>query len=84
MYQHIKLATVVGICFFLNACSTSKDVPVQYYQPAYRALPPDTVYSRVMWSHLPQPIRPRSSNAAPYFMPTVAFELPDATFEEAN
>lgn len=56
---------------------------VDYYHVAYRQLPPEPVYSRVTWSHLPQPIRPKVRNEAPLFLPTISFEFPNTTLYEA-
>lgn len=81
-----QLKTVIIGTFLLGACvSCASDVPppVEYYQPAYRQSPPEPVYSRLMWSHLPSPIQPKSAGTAPLIMPVISFELPDATLEEA-
>lgn len=78
-------AVSLSLLLLLVACSSNAkpEVRVAYYQPAYRTSPPDTVYSRVMWSHLPHPIQPRAKANAPLIMPSVTFDMPNATFEEA-
>ena len=64
-------------------CSTSEARPVVFYRTAYRQSPPAPVYSRVMWSQLPEPIPPRASDNAPYLLPEISFIQPDSTLEEA-
>lgn len=85
----------VVVCFGLIlpitvsiGCSASKSEErtvtiVQDYYSSYRQLPPEPVYSRLTWSHLPQPIRPKSRENAPILMPEVSFELPKSNLEEA-
>jgi hypothetical protein len=36
-----------------------------------------------MWGHLPHPIKPKEKSYAPFILPTVSFQMPDATFQEA-
>lgn len=80
----MKLGTISLILIFVVGCSsTPPPIAVTYYQPAYRTSPPDTVYSRVMWSQPPHPIQPRSKSNAPIIMPSVTFDMPNATFDEA-
>ncbi len=74
---------VLLACVFCVACSAQEPVAVEYYQPAYRTSPPEPVYSRVMWGHLPKPIKPRSETNAPLLLPVISFELPNSTLEEA-
>lgn len=78
----MKALTLI-LVLLLVACSSKEPVAVTYYQPAYRTSPPDTVYSRVMWSHLPHPIQPRTKANAPLMMPSVTFDMPNATFDQA-
>jgi hypothetical protein len=77
-----SLVLLLGV---VSCSSTSDEVPVrvEYYKSAYRQFPPDPVYSRLMWSQLPKPIMPKSTDNAPYLLPTIAFELPDSTLGEA-
>ena len=83
--MNTRIAILAGGCFLLlfGGCTSEDPVPVEYYQPAYRTSPPEPVYSRVMWSHLPNPIKPRSRDDAPFYLPVVSFELPDTTLDEA-
>jgi hypothetical protein len=70
----------------LGACSSAKEPKgpfIEYYQPAFRQFPPEPVYSRLTWSHLSQPIKPKVRENAPLLMPTMAFELPRTTLGEA-
>ena len=68
----------------LIGCSSSKPgYKVVYYQPSYRQAPPDPVYSRIMWSHIPEPIKPRTKNEAPLLMPEIFVELKNVTVDEA-
>lgn len=53
------------------------------YRPAYRQLPPEPVYSRLMWSHAPQPIPAATTQKAPYLQPVIQFEFPNSNLEEA-
>lgn len=71
----------------LIGCSSSTDseklVRVQYYDVAYRTSPPEPVYSRLTWSHLPAPIRTKAKETAPMIMPSVSFEFPRSNLQEA-
>lgn len=53
------------------------------YRPAMRQLPPEPVYSRLMWSHSPQPIPAATAKKAPYLQPVIQFEFPNSNLEEA-
>lgn len=66
----------------LFGCSGNEQYEVEYYRPAFRQSGPEPVYSRVMWSHLPDPIRPQAAEQAPVMMPVISFEFPDSTLEE--
>ena len=75
---------IITLCLIVSwGCSSKQPVNVDYYHPAYRTSPPEPVYSRVMWSHLPAPIKSRAKPHAPLILPTVSFEMVDATFQEA-
>lgn len=67
----------------LMACSSKPVYKIEYYQPAYRQSPPEPVYNRMVWSHLPAPIRPKARNDAPLLLPDVFVELKNATLDEA-
>lgn len=75
------------ICLFLvlllGACSGNDPYVVEYYEPAYRQAPPEPVYSRLTWSHVPEPIQPRNPDSAPLIMPVISFEMQDASLKEA-
>jgi hypothetical protein len=84
----MKAASIIFSLVLLSgviSCSSSNEVPVrvEYYKTAYRQSPPDPVYSRLTWSQLPKPIMPKSTDNAPYILPTITFELPDTTLGEA-
>lgn len=81
--SYFRAVTCLALLFGASACSSNEPVAVEYYQPAYRSSPPAPVYSRVMWSHLPHPIAPKSKDTAPLMLPTVAFELPNSNLGEA-
>jgi hypothetical protein len=83
MKQLINFKMCFSVCLLLAACSTQEPVAVDYYQPAYRTSPPDTVYSRVMWAHLPHPVKPKAKAHSEYILPSVSFQMPNATFQEA-
>jgi hypothetical protein len=36
-----------------------------------------------MWSHLPHPIKPKAKAHSEFILPTVSFQMPNATFQEA-
>src|SRR5690349_15105847 len=61
----------------------SKGPVIEYYQPAFRQFPPEPVYSRVTWSQLPGPIKPRVRQDAPLLVPTIVFDMPKSTVGEA-
>lgn len=56
---------------------------VVYYKPAYRQSPPEDTYSRLTWSHLPEPVKPKARDDAPLMLPEVFVELKDVTLDEA-
>ncbi|MCB0322081.1 MAG: hypothetical protein KDD69_00875 [Bdellovibrionales bacterium] len=82
-----RLATRIAILLLMvgvgTACSDTQPVAVEYYQPAYRTTPPEPVYNRLMWSHLPKPIAPKTAEVAPALLPEVEFDMPDAKLGEA-
>lgn len=81
VFARIAKLTFLGL---LLACSSNEVLPaVEYYNVPYRKFPPEPVYSRVTWSHLPQPIQPKVRDAAPILMPVLSFELPKSNLEEA-
>ena len=68
------------------SCSTSSSEPevvVRNYYPARRQLPPEPVYSRLTWSHLPNPISEESAINSPYLSRVISFELEQSNLEEA-
>lgn len=67
----------------LGGCSSKPVYKIVYYEPAYRQAPPDPVYSRIMWAHLPEPIKPRVKNDSPLLMPEIFVELKNVTVDEA-
>lgn len=75
---------ILSALVVLAACSSRPDVVVrtEYYPSAFRQNAPEPVYSRLMWSHLPQPIQAKADNDAPYLMPKISFELPNSNLEE--
>jgi hypothetical protein len=79
-----KLLTFTSVLLvFLTSCSSKPMYKVVYYEPATRQSPPEPVYSRMMWSHLPEPIKPRTKNEAPLLMPEIFVELKNVTVDEA-
>lgn len=73
----IILAALIGVC----ACS--KSIRTETYTPAFRQLPPEPLYSRVMISNPPQPIPSKSFKDTPLIAPIFHFDLPDSNLEEA-
>ena len=76
----------IRCCFLVlafAACSEPRPhPPIDYYPAAFRQLPPEPVYGRVTWSHLPEPFKPRVHDNAPLLLPTMTFEFPRSTLGE--
>jgi hypothetical protein len=77
------ILVLICISAVLFGCSSKPMYRVVYYKPAFRQSPPEPVYSRLMWSHLPEPSRPKSRDDAPLMLPEVFVELKDASLDEA-
>jgi hypothetical protein len=80
---NILLGGLLGCSMLLEACGGAPIYKVVQYQPAYRQEAPQPVYSRLMWSHLPEPVKPRTRPDAPLMLPDVFVELKDVTVDEA-
>ena len=65
------------------ACGNNNVAPTETYKVAFRQRAPEPVYGRFMWSHLPNPIKPKVAETAPFHLPRVQFDMPDASLEEA-
>ncbi len=82
-----KLTMGLLSCACLLACSSNSDSrpepKYEYYHPVSRKFAPEPVYSRVTWSHLPEPLPSRSIEKAPYFQPVINFLLPNSNLAEA-
>ena len=79
-----KVLITLGIgVLFIIGCSSQPMYKVVHYQPAYRQSPPDPVYSRMMWSQIPEPIKPRVNDDAPLLLPEIFVELKNVTTDEA-
>ncbi len=74
---------LIGMCSMVFGCSSKPMYRVVYYKPAYRQSPPEETYSRLTWSHLPEPVRPKARDDAPLLLPEVFVELKDASLDEA-
>ncbi len=79
----ILVAGLFGATTLMQACSSTPVYRVVKYQPAFRQEAPQPVYSRLMWSHLPEPIKPRTRAEAPLMLPEVFVELKNVTVDEA-
>ena len=83
----IRLALYGSLCASVSAvvcgCSSAVEPKIEYYPTAARTYGPDPVYSRVTWSHLPQPIPTPAQEKAPYLSPVISFELPNSNLSEA-
>lgn len=80
----VRFIAVSGCLLGLMGCVTAKPVEVvEYYQTAYRQYPPDRVYSRATWSHVPHAIAPKTQEPGPLMQPALAVDLPESTLEEA-
>lgn len=80
------LFLAVALVCLLAGCSSSSapaKEPEIVYTPAFRKLPPEPVYSRLTWSHLPEPIPGKSKEKPPYLWPVISVDLADATLAEA-
>lgn len=76
-----KFAVACFSLFVFSACSDN--VKTEPYYTAYRQFPPEPVYSRVTWSHLPMPVQPRTHEEAPYLMPEIYFDMPNSNLGES-
>ncbi len=84
MARHVSLGTISLIVFTgVVFVGCAENPPAESFKVAYRQSPPEPVYSRLMWSHLPDPIKPKSTEDAPYYLPTITVELPNSTLGEA-
>lgn len=80
---NVLLTSLLGVSVLMQACGGAPIYKVVQYQPSYRQEAPQPVYSRLMWSQLPEPIKPRSRAEAPLMLPEVFVELKDVTVDEA-
>ena len=73
------------IALSLSGCPGKQATEIRHetYQPAFRQGPPEPVYGRVTWSHLPGPRPVREAKKAPYLSPLISIELPNSNLEEA-
>ena len=72
----------------LSGCSSNTDataikVVQEVYYPTRRQTPPEPVYSRVAWSHLPKPIGSVSSNNTVFLKKSVSYEFKKSNLEQA-
>ena len=83
---------IFSACLTLfSGCTRDRGVPrpqdvdysVEYYDYSTRKHKPQQVRSRVMWSHLPQPLPSEVETESPLIWPKMSFELPDSTLGEA-
>lgn len=79
----VRNILIFSLVLVVASCSSQPTYKIVHYQPAYRQSPPEPVYSRIMWSHLPEPIKPRVKNESPLLMPEIFVELKDVTPDEA-
>jgi hypothetical protein len=77
------IVTILTALVMLGCAKPQAIVIVQEYQPAFRQVAPEPVYSRVTWSQLPQPIRPKAKKESPLILPTLSFDLTDSNLKEA-
>lgn len=82
MKQLLLTALILGLG--VTGCGQKK-VPVVYenYKYGYRQLPPEPVYSRLTWAHLPQPVPAKAQEYAPMLQPVIAIDLANSNLEEA-
>jgi hypothetical protein len=78
----MKQTSKAILLLLLVACSAPQPQP-EYYPVATRRNAPEPVYSRLTWSHLPQPVKPKVGQDSPYLLPVVDFEMPNTTLGEA-
>ena len=80
----MRALSALALVLLFSACASSSDeIIVDYYKPAFRQLPPEPVYGRLAWSMAPQPIKPRVRDTAPFLMPNIVFTMPNARFDDA-
>ena len=76
--------TAVVVTTGLSSCSSKKPLyKIEYYKPSYRQSAPDPIYSRLMWSQVPEPVKPRTKSDAPLILPELFVELKDVNVDEA-
>lgn len=71
----------------ISGCSSNTDTSIKIvqetYYPVRRQTPPEPVYSRVTWSHLPKPIGSVSNNKTVFLHKTTSYEFKKSTLAEA-
>ncbi len=84
LFNSVLVSVACAGLFSLSSCGSSKQLyKIEYYKPSYRQSAPDPVYSRLMWSHLPEPVKPRTKSDAPLILPELFVELKDVNVDEA-
>lgn len=88
--NYIKNRTVLSliVLLFCYGCShTSSYDSVarrkEYYKGVSRTTPQIPVYSRVTWSHLPEPLTASGGNKTPLMMKEFSFVLPNSDLGES-
>lgn len=84
-----RVTVLIALLLNLSACSSiwlpspPPERKVEYYPVVKRQAPPQTVYSRVMWSHLPAPATLQSKEKTPLLQPVMHFDLAKSNLAEA-
>lgn len=72
------------VSFGLSSCGSKAPEPeIDYYRVRTRQFGPAPVYSRLVWSQLPQPLPNKPGEKAPMLSPSVSFELGRSTLQES-
>ncbi len=83
--MHRGFTAIILSSVLCCSCSSYKEPePIdEYYEVPFRQLPPEPVYSRLTWSHPPQPIPAPSQQKSPYIQPVIEFDFPGSNLKEA-
>lgn len=82
MRKGFQFLVLIGL--LASGCSSEAPAPVEeFYDVPFRRHSPEPVYSRLTWSHPPQPQPEPAHENAPLLQPVIAFEFPGSNLKEA-
>ena len=80
----VTAASIVLLCV-VSGCAKEPQAPPKVeplYKVGFRQLPPEPVYNRMRWGHLPSVITTAKESEAPLILPEMSFELKNGTVKE--